>query len=562
MPPLDEGSLLYMPVTLPNASVTEVSRIMALQDKIIRSVPEVHHVLGKAGRAETATDNAPISMIETIIMLKPKEEWRPGITKKDIVQELDAKLQIPGVRNGWTQPIINRINMLSTGVRTDIGFKVFGDNLDTLEHFAIRAEQILKDVPGIADVVAERIGNGYYVDVIPKKGALARYGLSIGDIQDLIEIAIGGQNLGVVLEGRMRFPIRVRFEREYRDNVEELNRLFVPVKTSGISTSTSSSSTAMSQVGSLQSSGMSGMGSALAMPLKQASTQESSFESSSLMDQHSSDEVAYVPLSELADIQIVTGPPMISSENGQLRAIVYLNVRGRDMGSAMDDAKEAISEKLKLSPGYTYTWSGQYEHKVRAQRTLTYIMPIVFLVIFLLLYFTFKDYVEAGVVMLSVPFALIGGVYMIFILGYNFSVAVWVGFIALYGIAVETGVVMVVYLHEALDKRIKAHKEGRRGPISLQDIYDATVEGAVLRLRPKIMTVVTSMMGLIPVMWATGAGADVMKPLTAPMIGGLFTSAVHVLVVTPVLFVMMKEHALKKGTLELSKMADFIKEGE
>jgi Cu(I)/Ag(I) efflux system membrane protein CusA/SilA len=562
MPPLDEGSLLYMPVTLPNASVTEVSRIMALQDKIIRSVPEVHHVLGKAGRAETATDNAPISMIETIIMLKPKEEWRPGITKKDIVQELDAKLQIPGVRNGWTQPIINRINMLSTGVRTDIGFKVFGDNLDTLEHFAIRAEQILKDVPGIADVVAERIGNGYYVDVIPKKGALARYGLSIGDIQDLIEIAIGGQNLGVVLEGRMRFPIRVRFEREYRDNVEELNRLFVPVKTSGISTSTSSSSTAMSQIGSLQSSGMSGMGSALAMPLKQASTQESSFESSSLMDQHSSDEVAYVPLSELADIQIVTGPPMISSENGQLRAIVYLNVRGRDMGSAMDDAKEAISEKLKLSPGYTYTWSGQYEHKVRAQRTLTYIMPIVFLVIFLLLYFTFKDYVEAGVVMLSVPFALIGGVYMIFVLGYNFSVAVWVGFIALYGIAVETGVVMVVYLHEALDKRIKAHKEGRRGPISLQDIYDATVEGAVLRLRPKIMTVVTSMMGLIPVMWATGAGADVMKPLTAPMIGGLFTSAVHVLVVTPVLFVMMKEHALKKGTLELSKMADFIKEGE
>ena len=562
MPPLDEGSLLYMPVTLPNASVTEVSRIMALQDKIIRSVPEVHHVLGKAGRAETATDNAPISMIETIIMLKPKEEWRPGITKKDIVQELDAKLQIPGVRNGWTQPIINRINMLSTGVRTDIGFKVFGDNLDTLEHFAIRAEQILKDVSGIADVVAERIGNGYYVDVIPKKGALARYGLSIGDIQDLIEIAIGGQNLGVVLEGRMRFPIRVRFEREYRDNVEELNRLFVPVKTSGISTSTSSSSTAMSQVSSLQSSGMSGMGSALAMPLKQASTQESSFESSSLMDQHSSDEVAYVPLSELADIQIVTGPPMISSENGQLRAIVYLNVRGRDMGSAMDDAKEAISEKLKLSPGYTYTWSGQYEHKVRAQRTLTYIMPIVFLVIFLLLYFTFKDYVEAGVVMLSVPFALIGGVYMIFVLGYNFSVAVWVGFIALYGIAVETGVVMVVYLHEALDKRIKAHKEGRRGPISLQDIYDATVEGAVLRLRPKIMTVVTSMMGLIPVMWATGAGADVMKPLTAPMIGGLFTSAVHVLVVTPVLFVMMKEHALKKGTLELSKMADFIKEGE
>jgi len=253
---------------------------------------------------------------------------------------------------------------------------------------------------------------------------------------------------------------------------------------------------------------------------------------------------------------------MISSENGQLRAIVYLNVRGRDMGSAMDDAKKAVSTGLNLPPGYTYSWSGQYEHKVRAQQTLTYIMPIVFLIIFLLLYFTFKDYVEAGVVMLSVPFALIGGVYIIFLLGYNFSVAVWVGFIALYGIAVETGVVMVVYLHEALDRKIKAHKAGKRGPITLRDIHDATVEGAVLRLRPKIMTVVTSMMGLIPVMWATGAGADMMKPLTAPMIGGLFTSAVHVLVVTPVLFVIMKEHALKKGTLELSRMADFIKEGD
>ena len=562
MPPLDEGSLLYMPVTLPNASVTEVARVMALQDKIIRSVPEVHHVLGKAGRAETATDNAPISMIESIIMLKPKDEWRPGITKKDIVQELDAKLQIPGIRNGWTQPIINRINMLSTGVRTDIGFKVFGDNLDTLEHFAIQAEQILKGVPGIADVVAERIGNGYYVDIIPKKGALARYGLSVGDIQDLIEIAIGGQNLGVVLEGRMRFPIRVRFEREYRDNVDELKRIFVPVRIGALASNGSAQVGGMGSPGPLQSAGMGVMGSSSASVGRAPTSQPSAFESSSLMAQQPSDEVSYVPLSELADIQIVTGPPMISSENGQLRAIVYLNVRGRDMGSAMDDAKAAISENLKLAPGYTYTWSGQYEHKVRAQRTLTYIMPIVFLIIFLLLYFTFKDYVEAGVVMLSVPFALIGGVYMIFALGYNFSVAVWVGFIALYGIAVETGVVMVVYLHEALDKRIKGRKQGLRGPVTMQDIYEATVEGAVLRLRPKIMTVVTSMMGLIPVMWASGAGADVMKPLTAPMIGGLFTSAVHVLVVTPVLFVIMKEHALKKGTLELSKMADFIKEGD
>jgi Cu(I)/Ag(I) efflux system membrane protein CusA/SilA len=562
MPPLDEGSMLYMPVTLPNASVTEVARILSLQDKIIRSVPEVHHVLGKAGRAETATDNAPISMIETIIILKPKEEWRPGITKKDIVQELDAKLQIPGTRNGWTQPIINRINMLSTGVRTDIGFKIFGDKLDTLEHYAIKAEQILKDVPGAADIVAERIGNGYYVDIAPKKEMLSRYGLNIGDLQDIVEVAIGGQNLGVVLEGRMRFPIRMRFEREYRDNIEELNRLLIPVRSSVASASMSSPTGMGQNVAPSSSGGMGSMGSSQQPQSQQTPLQQSSFASSSLMNQSSSNELTYIPLSELANVNIVTGPPMISSENGQLRAIVYMNVRGRDMGNTMEDAKKAISQNLKLPAGYSYNWSGQYEHKVRAQQTLTYIMPVVFLIIFVLLYFTFKDYVESLVVMLSVPFALIGGVYMIYILGYNLSVAVWVGFIALYGIAVETGVVMVVYLHEALDKRLKGHQHGERGEITMKDIYEATVEGAVLRLRPKLMTVACSMVGLIPIMWSTGAGADVMKPLTAPMIGGLFTSAVHVLVVTPVLFVMMKERALRKGKLEVSKMADFIKEGE
>lgn len=573
MPPLDEGSLLYMPVTLPNASVGEVSRIMALQDKIIHEVPEVAHVLGKAGRAETATDNAPTSMIETIILLKPKSEWRPGITKNDIVQELDSKLQIPGTRNGWTQPIINRINMLSTGVRTDIGFKIFGPNLDSLERFSIEAENILRTVPGAADVVAERIGQGYYVDIVPKKDALARFGLNVGDAQDLIETAIGGQNLGIVYEGRMRFPIRLRFQREYRDNVEEMRRLPIPVRTAsaaGLSPMASavapagmgSGGASGGMGGSMGASASSGMSALSASMNAGAGASTSSFGASSLTDAGGDASQAYVPLSEVADVNIVSGPPMISSENGQLRAIVYMNVRGRDMGSTMEDAKTAIAQKLNLPAGYSYTWSGQYEHKVRAQQTLMYIMPIVFLIIFLLLYFTFKDYLEAFVVMLSVPFALIGGVYMIYFLGYNFSVAVWVGFIALYGIAVETGVVMVVYLHEALDRKLKAHLNGERGPITVDDIYDAAVEGSVLRLRPKIMTVATSMMGLIPVMWASGAGADVMKPLTAPMIGGLFTSAVHVLVVTPVLFVIMKQHALKKGRLQLSKMAGFMKEGE
>ena len=567
MPPLDEGSILYMPVTLPGASIAEVNRILQEQDKIIKSIPEVHHVLGKTGRAETATDNAPLSMIETIILLKPKNEWRPGITKQDIVAELDSKLQIPGVRNGWTQPIINRINMLSTGVRTDIGFKIFGPNLDTLETYAIKAENLLKRVNGAADVVAERVQNGYYLDINIKRGIAARYGVNIRDLQDIIETAIGGQNLGIVIEGRMRFPIRMRYQKDYRDNIEELKSLIVPVALSNLPTGQAGLMEAQTSSNSMGSGtnkgnsggGMSTMGSSnQAGVIPQASNAQNDFSLTGV----NQNGVTYLPLSEIADINLVTGPPMISSENGMLRSIVFMNTRGRDMGSVMIDAKEIIANGLKLPAGYSYTWSGQYESKVRAQQTLEIIMPVVFLVIFFLLFFTLKDYVEAGVVMLSVPFALIGGEYMIFILGYNFSVAVWVGFIALYGIATETGVIMVVYLHEALDKKLRAHQKGLRGPITNEDIYEATVEGSVLRLRPKLMTVFTAMVGLIPVMWSTGTGADVMKPLTAPMIGGLLTSAIHVLVVTPILFTMMKEHALKKGTLEISKMAGFMKEGE
>jgi len=558
MPPLDEGSILYMPVTLPGASISEVNRILQEQDKIIKSVPEVHHVLGKTGRAETATDNAPLSMIETIIMLKPKSQWRSGITKQDIVSELDAKLQIPGVTNGWTQPIINRINMLSTGVRTDIGFKIFGPNLDTLEAYAIRAEKLLKQVDGAVDVVAERVQSGFYLDIQIKREYAARYGVNISDLQNVIETAIGGQNLGVVIDGRMRFPIRMRYQKDYRDNIEELKRLIVPVAFSSPMSQTNSGSMSNTSMNNSSSSGMTSMQNGNQISPSPTLSNDNSF---SLMntDQNS---VTYLPLSELAEINLITGPPMISSENGMLRSIVFMNTRNRDMGSVMVDAKKIIEENLKLPSGYSYTWSGQYENKVRAQQTIQIIMPVVFLVIFVLLYFTLKDYLEAAVVMLSVPFALIGGIYLIYILGYNFSVAVWVGFIALYGVAVETGVVMVVYLHEALDKRLRQHQKGERGELTVKDIYEATVEGSVLRLRPKLMTVGTSMAGLIPVMWATGTGADVMKPLTAPLLGGLLTSAVHVLVVTPILFAIMKEHALKKGKLEISKMADWMKEGE
>lgn len=554
MPPLDEGSLLFMPVTLPSASITEVNRILQVQDAIIKSVPEVETVLGKAGKAETSTDPAPVSMIESIIILKPKDQWRPGITKDDIIAELDAKLQIPGVRNGWTQPIINRINMLSTGVRTDLGVKIFGRNLDTLETLAIQAEQILRKVPGAADLYAERTLGGLFLDIKVDREAVGRYGVNIGDVQDIIETAVGGENIGTVIEGRQRFPIRVRYARDMRNSVEALKNLLVPVNVGNAPPPMIAANMSMGKSNSGTASMSDGMGARTGRPSTIQSTAPSTTNQPVVSSR------AYVPLGQLAKIEIVPGPPMISSENAQLRSIVFLNVRGRDMGSFVNEAKEVLSRELHLPAGYTVQWSGQWENQIRAKERLTILMPIVFLIIYVMLYFVTKDFLEAFVVMLSVPFALIGGVYLVALLGYNLSVAVWVGFIALYGLAVETGVVMVVYLHEALDRRLRDVELGKRGPLSIQDVTEATTEGAVLRLRPKVMTVTTSLIGLIPIMWSTGVGADVMKPLAAPMIGGLITSAIHVLIVTPVLFSYMKEYALKKGTLKVSKMASWMKE--
>jgi len=543
MPPLDEGSLLFMPVTLPNASITEVNRIVQVQDAIIMSVPEVETVLGKAGKAESSTDPAPVSMIESIIKLRPKEEWRPGMTKNDIIAELDAKLQIPGVRNGWTQPIINRINMLSTGVRTDLGVKFFGRNLDTLESLAIRAEQVLRGVPGAADLYAERIQGGSFLDITIDREAVARYGINLGDVQDVVETAIGGQNIGTVIEGRERFPIRVRYARDQRNSVEALRSLLVPVNMRGRVPSMA--------VGGPEMPG--GSGSAVSAGM---SAPQKRF---GMTDLPRVSAMSYVPLGQLASITMVPGPPMISSENAQLRSILFLNVRGRDMGSFVEEAKAVLQQELTLPDGYSLQWSGQWENQVRAKERLQILMPIVFFLIFIMLYFVTRDFKEAFVVMLSVPFALIGGVYLIAILGFNFSVAVWVGFIALYGLAVETGVVMVVYLHEALDRRLHEAGRGERPPVTKADITEATIEGSVLRLRPKIMTVTTSLIALVPIMWSTGVGADVMRPIAAPMVGGLITSAVHVLLVTPVLFSMMKERALRKGTLRPSVMAGWMK---
>ncbi|MFZ4525620.1 MAG: efflux RND transporter permease subunit [Chlorobium sp.] len=489
MPPLDEGSLLYMPVTLPNVSITEAKRIIQIEDKIIKSVPEVEHVLGKVGRAETSTDPAPVSMFESIIILKPKEQWRAGIKKADIVAELDAKLQQIGVRNGWTQPIINRINMLSTGVRTDLGVKIFGNDLTVLKGLALQAEAMLKPINGAADVVAERVTGGNYLDINIDREAAARYGVSVGDIQDVIETALGGEMLSTTVEGRNRFPIRIRYLRDYRDNIPAIGRILV--------------------------GGMEG---------------------------------AQIPLSLVTTMKISTGAPEINSEGGLLRSLVYLNVRGRDMGSFVTEAKQLLEQKLKLPAGYYVAWSGQWENQIRAKERLQVLIPLGMVIIFILLYFTFKSVLEASMVMLSVPFALVGGVYLVAALNYNLSVAVWVGFIALYGIAVETGVVMVIYLHEALDKKLL------NGPCTEQDIYDAAFEGAVLRLRPKLMTVAVALLGLIPIMWSTGTGADVMKPIAAPMIGGMISSAIHVLIMTPVIFVLMKTRDLKRGRLHHSGM--------
>jgi Cu(I)/Ag(I) efflux system membrane protein CusA/SilA len=484
MPPLDEGSLLYMPVTMPAINITEARRIIQVQDRIIAEHPAVDYVLGKVGRAETATDPAPVSMFETIIELKPKDEWPAGMTKDDIIQELDAKLKIAGVTNGWTQPIINRIDMLNTGVRTQLGVKIFGPDLGTLEQLGLKAEAILRNVPGAADLYTERISGGQYIDIDVDRDAIARYGIPVGVVLDAIETAIGGMNVTTTVEGRARYPVQVRYLPDYRDDINSLENMLISV------------------------------------PGRQ------------------------LPLGQLARITASRGPAMVNSENGQLRALVQLNVRGRDMGSFVDEAKAALDRELQIPAGYSLAFSGQYEDQIHARKRLQVVVPLVLAIIFVILYFTFHSAVEASLVMLSVPFALIGGLYLMALYRFNWSVAVWVGFIALYGVAVQTGVVMVVYLQEALDRRLA------RGEVTEEAVFDATVEGALLRVRPKIMTVATTVIGLLPLLWATGAGSDVMKPIAVPLIGGMVTSTIHVLLVTPVIFLMMKRHDLRRGRLK------------
>lgn len=493
MPPLDEQSILFMPVTLPDVSNEEAKRILQVQDKIIKSVPEVDKVLGKAGRASTATDNSPISMIETIIMLKPKSEWREGLTKNDIINELDAKMQIPGVVNGWTQPIINRINMLATGIRTDVGVKVYGQNLDSIYVLSEKVKKALSGIEGIKDLYVDPITGGKYLTIDVNREALGRYGLTVNDVNMVVESAIGGMPIGQTIEGRQRFTISVRLAQDYRNSIEQMKR--IPLKTSAL---------------------------------------------------------GVVPLSSVADIKFENGPPMITSENAMLRGAVLFNVRERDLGSTVKEAIEKLNHKMGALPnGYYLEWSGQYENLIRGQRTLTIILPVVMLIIFVSLYLAFKSIREAFFSLITVPFALIGGAYLVYFWGANLSVAVAVGFIALFGIAVETGVVMIIYLNDAMQQLVKLRGNSSE-TISKDELLEFVIAGAAKRLRPKIMTVCVALFGLVPVLWATGVGSDVMQPIVLPMIGGVLTSSTHILLVTPLIFLMTKEYELRKfGKMEV-----------
>ncbi|HLP28630.1 MAG TPA: efflux RND transporter permease subunit [Candidatus Didemnitutus sp.] len=494
MPPLDEGSILFMPITLPDVSNSEIKRILQLQDRIIRSNPAVENVLGKAGRASSATDNAPISMIETIILLKPKSEWPDGMSKTDVIDGLNAKLQIPGVINGWTQPIINRINMLSTGIRTDVGVKIYGQNLDTINRLAQEFRKQLEGVDGVKDLYVDPIVGARYIDISIRRGELGRYGLTVDDVNMLIETAIGGTNATTTVEGRRRFTVNVRFAQDYRDRLEKIQSLQLQTMESGP-----------------------------------------------------------IPLSAVADVHIADGPPMITTENAMLRGTLLFNVRGRDLGRTVNDARKRLETAIASLPsGYFLEWSGQYENKVRAENRLKIILPIVLVFIIVILNFTFQSMREVLIVLSSIPVALVGGAYSLAFFNVNLSVAVAVGFIALFGVAVETGILMLTYLNNSLQKKVNDKKTAGQQMTNV-DIRDAVYDGAVLRLRPKLMTVLVDIIGLLPVLLATGTGSDVMKPITIPFVFGLITSTAFVLIVLPVLYAWVRERELeRKKTLSFA----------
>jgi Cu(I)/Ag(I) efflux system membrane protein CusA/SilA len=488
MPTLNEGTLFYMPASLPGMSITKAAELLQTQNKIIKSFPEVASVYGKAGRANTATDPAPVEMFETVINLKPESEWRPGMTTDKLIAELDKALQFPGVSNAWTMPIKARIDMLSTGIRTPIGIKVFGKDLGEMEKLAKEIEAVVKTVPGTTSAFAERITGGYYLNIEPDREQLARYGLAVGDLQEVIGTALGGEMVTTTVEGRERFGVQVRYPRELRANPQQIAReVLVPT-----------------------------------------------------MDG------AMIPLGQIAKVEVAKGTPGIRTENALLSAYIFVDIRDRDIGSYVADARKAVADKVKFPAGYYITWSGQFEYMERAIEKMKIVIPVTLLTIFLLLYLNFRRLTETLIVMLSVPFALVGGIWLMWWLGYNLSVAVAVGFIALAGVAAETGVVMLIYLDQAWQE-LKARRATEDVKPTVHDLYEAVMEGAVERVRPKMMTVVAIMAGLLPIMWGTGTGSEVMSRIAAPMVGGMISSTVLTLVVIPAIYALVKQWRLSRG---------------
>jgi Cu(I)/Ag(I) efflux system membrane protein CusA/SilA len=491
MPTLNEGTLFYMPTTLPGLSVTKAAELLQTQNKIIRSFPEVASVYGKAGRAQTATDPAPLEMFETIINLKPESEWRPGLTTDKLIAELDKALQFPGVANSWTMPIKARTDMLSTGIRTPIGIKIFGTDLVEMERLAKEIESVVKAVPGTSSAFAERITGGFYLDIVPDRRALARYGLGVGEVMDVVAAALGGEMVTTTVEGRERFGVTVRYPRDLRSDPQAIARdILVPVPAE--------------------------MGAPATM----------------------------VPLGQLAEVRITTGAPAIRTENALLSAYIYVDIRDRDIGSYVAEARKAVNEKVKFTSGTYVTWSGQFEYMERAIAKLKVVVPVTLLIIFVLLYLNFRRITETLIVMLSVPFALVGGIWLMWLLDYNLSVAAAIGFIALAGVAAETGVIMLIYLDHAWTAvQAKCALEGRRPQPA--DLYAAIMEGAVERVRPKMMTVTAIMAGLLPILWGTGTGAEVMSRIAAPMVGGMISSTVLTLAVIPAIYGVIKGSRLE-----------------
>ncbi len=483
MPPLWEGDLLYMPTTLPGISITKARELLQQTDKIIKTFPEVESVFGKVGRAETATDPAPLSMIETTIRLKPESEWRPGMTPEKLTQEMDAAIQFPGVTNAWTMPIKTRIDMLSTGIKTPVGIKVAGPDLTVLENIGKQVEAAIRDVPGTLSVYAERVMGGNYLDFEIHRDAIARYGLTIGDVEDIIQSSIGGMNIATTVEGLERYPVNLRYSRDFRSNLPALKSVLVPTP----------------------------------------------------MGQH-------IPLGQLATLRYVVGPPAIKTEASRPNAWIYVDIRNIDVGTYVRNAQQVVADKIQLPAGYTLNWSGQYESMQRAQERLTYVLPLTLLIIFVIIYISTGSLTKTGIVLVALPFSLIGSIWLLYWLNYDVSVAVWVGVIALTGVSAETGVVMLLYLDAAYDEfRQKGLLKTRN------DLAEAVYAGAVQRVRPKVMTISVIIAGLLPIMWSSGAGADVMKRIAAPMIGGVVTSGFTILLLYPIVFYLWRSRGLPKG---------------